>query len=143
MTFLLTFVFPLHLSILSTSKFVNSTNKRWKLFTAREYTTPTLYNLQTKSTFPSGMEIVALGLARSSSPFLLPFRVVRAKMLLCRHTNLTQGRLDVLCSATLDFDDVGAVQCNDILQGVSPDCVDSVCSNVEVALQDYGPVETP
>lgn len=142
MTFLLAFVFPLHLSILSTSKFVNSTNKRWKLFTAREYTTPTLYNLQTKSAFPSSMEIVVLGLARASSLFL-PFCAVRAKMLLCRHTNLTQGRLDVLCSATLDFNDIGAVQCNDILQGVSPDCVDSVCGNVEVALQDYGPVETP
>jgi len=47
-------------------------------------------------------------------------------VLLHQHTHLLQGRLQVIGRVTLDADDVGAVERNDILQGVSPDGVDPV-----------------
>ena len=47
-------------------------------------------------------------------------------VLLRQHTHLLQGRLQVIGRVTLDADVVGAVERNDILQGVSPDGVDPV-----------------
>lgn len=96
---------PLTYNVLAlfASKFVNNTNRCCKLFTALK--APTLYNLQTKSAFPSSMGLGYTWFA-SFFPFLFFVSTCKHRTLLCRYPDLPQSRLNVICSATLDFNDI-------------------------------------
>jgi hypothetical protein len=116
-----------------TSKF--GTNKGGQLFTAQELTTTTTtaHTNTTSTAYKQNRVSIRRGNIDTwfRSPFVFLVHVVwgnrsSLEVLLRQDTHLLQGRLQVIGRVTLDTNDVGAVECDDILQGVSPDGVDPV-----------------